>query len=319
MHKAKVVLVTPEDHDDIYEFLPTLFYLREKYEEVELNVISDRSFDSELSHLPFKVVNYVVAKKELGAIGSLKLAHKLTNLFNITHFYNYRSGIGAINFGRSLKATNRVGYKDPVGKLFYTKMLERNTGLAPSLQYLELVQEDESSLVNKVSLDLESKLPENFFHSKDHDPFIFMALGDLKQDDHKYILIKDILGQLTNQKVIMWSAEKNQHHIDLLEAHPNIIDATGVDYGQIHQYILTSQGIITDQLNVARLSTLIGVDHFMICREDYRQREISAFSFVLSLLHFDEKEIRYIEGAEQLKEMNQVHEVMDLIHEKFNL
>ena len=57
----------------------------------------------------------------------------------------------------------------------------------------------------------------------------------------------------------------------------------------------------------------------MICREDYRQREISAFSFVLSLLHFDEKEIRYIEGAEQLKEMNQVHEVMDLIHEKFNL
>lgn len=319
MDKIKVVVLLPEDYEDIYEFFPSFIYLKELYEDLELNIVSDQNCRSELSHLPFKVRHYSVEKKDLSAIGSLKLAHKLTDLFNITHFYNYRTGIGALNFARSLKAHETIGFSDPVGNLLYCRSVEEDKAKCPSMRYLDLVKEESKAPSLRVNYIETEKLPENFFKSDSHDPFVFIALGNLEADEYRFGLVRDCLRQLGNQKIILWSPSKNLHHQDILESCPNIIDATEVNYTQIHQYIINAKGVLTDLLGIARLTCFIGVDHFLIDRNDHRAHGIPAFHFVLSQLNFDENEIRYIEGEEQLKEMKEASELGDLFHEKFNL
>ncbi len=300
MHKDKVVILLAENHEDIYELFPALFYLNSSLVEPQINIISDKDFNDQLSHLPFKTINFAIDKKDLGLVGSFKLAHKLQDIFNVTHFYNFRDGMGAANFGRSLKAKNNF------------KALVNQT-------FLDVIADD---VVDKVSYHEGEKLPENFFKSQTHDPFLFIAMSDLSEDDRRFILVKEILSELTDlkdQRIIMWTDELNAHHLDLLSSFPQIINASEVGYQQIHHYILTCKGIFTDRLDVARLSSYIGVDHFLLSRKDYRNSLIPEFPFVLSQLNFDNEEIRYTEGAEQLKEMKKVHEIMDLIHEKFNL
>lgn len=319
MHKIKAVVLLPDSCNDIYEFFPTFIYLKELHGDFELNIVSDRDFNQELCDLPFKVCHYVVEKNDLGAIGSLKLAHKLTDIFNITYFYNYRSGIGALNFARTLKAKETIGFSDPVANLLYTRCVDEDKAKYPSVRYLDLVKEEGVSPPLRVNYLEKEKLPENFFKSNSHEPFIFVALGDLGEDDLRYSLFKGCISQLDGQKMIVWSSTKNFHHEDLFQSFPHLVDATEVSYSQIHQYILMAKGVLTDQLNVARLSCFIGVDHFLLDRRDYRANGIPAFSFVLSQLNFDENEIRYIEGEEQLKEMKDVAELVDLFHEKFNL
>lgn len=319
MHKVKAVVLLPKDCSDIYEFFPFFIYIKELYESLELNIISDKSFEEELSHLPFKVCHYPVDKKDFGAIASLKLGHKLKEVFNITYFYNFRSGIGAINFARSLKAKEVIGFSDLVGKLLYSKSVVEDKNKYSSMRYLDLVKDEKKLPSLRVKYQKKEALPENFFKSGPHEPFLFFAVGDLSEDERRYELLRDCLSELTNQKVILWSAFRNLHHCDLFKNFTNIVDATGVDYRQIHHYILMSKGVFTDQINVARLSSFIGVDHFLLDRVDHRDHAIPSFSFVLSQLNFDNEEIRYFEGGELLKEMKEAHEVLDLIHEKFNL
>jgi len=319
LHKVKVVVLLPEDCKDIYEFFPTFIYLKELYEDLELNIVSDYDFKDELSDLPFKVYNHYVEKKYLGAIGSLKLAHKLTDLFNINYFYNYRTGVGALNFARSLKACETSGFSDPVGNLLYSRSVVEDKEKYPSDRYLDLVKEEEKIPSLKINYIEEGKLPDNFFQSNTHKPFIFIALGNLGKDERRYHLLKDCIKQLENQRLILWSPSKDLHHQDILQSFPQMIDATQVSYTQVHQYIVSAKGVLTDQLNIARLSCFIGVDHFILDRNDHRPHGIPAFRFVLSQLNFDENEIRYIEGEEQLKEICSVDEIGDLFHEKFNL
>lgn len=320
MHKNKVVVLLPEDHEDIYEFFPAIFYLSKTLENPELNIVSDHDFSRELLHLPFKTINYFVSKDDLGVMGSLKLHHKLKELFNISHFYNYRSSIGAFNFGRSLKAKNKIGFKDALGKIFYTEERELDISKYPSEQYLDLVLDPSINFsFNKINYNEEIQLPNNFFKSQVHEPFIFLAMGTLEGDENLYLLIKEITEKLTHQRIILWSNQKNGHHQDLLDTFPTLIDATGVEYKNLPQYILTCKGVITDQLNVARLATFIGVDHFFITRKDYKNRKIPHFPFVLGQLYCNEDEIFYTEAEESLKEMKTASEVLDIIHEKFNL
>ncbi len=319
MHKAKAVVVLPENCNDIYEFFPALIYLDKLHEDLELSIIADNDFQSELSHLPFKTYHYPVEKSEFGPLASLKLAHKLKEIFNTTHCYNFRQGLGAINFVRSLKAKEMIGFSDPIGNLLYTRAVDEDKSKYPSMRYLDLVKDESQAPELRVKFVESEKLPENFFKSETHDPFIFLAVGDLCEDEFRFSLLEKCLEELKSQKVIMWSSHRNLHHVELFRSFPNIVDATEVHFSQIHHYILMSKGVLTDQIKVARLSTFIGVDHFLFDRIDHRDHSIPSFSFVLSQLNYDDHEIRYIEGGEQLKEMKEAHEVLDLIHEKFNL
>ena len=321
----KIVLLLPEGPFDIFQLFPALHFLHENGgEETELSLITESDYSKELSHLNFKIQNFVVDQKDLSALGAIKLAHKLDDLFNITHFVNLRKGVAGHTLGKSLKAKNRISPKSMMGKVVNTHQVEVNENKSMSEQYLELVQQiyDEDIENFKVRLKVngeEDHLPENFFKSQTNEPFIFFALSDLSDDEQKYSLVEGVWTSLTDQKKILWTNEKNAHHEKILETQVKSVDATEVDFVDIHHYILNSSGVITDELSVARLCCYYGVDHFLISRLDHRQAQVKAFEFVLAQFLLGDKEHLYTEGNEELKEMDDISLLIDIIHEKFNL
>jgi hypothetical protein len=236
---------------------------------------------------------------------SIKFAHKLKDVFNISHVFNLDTSLGSISFTKSLRPKNSYGVKSQVTGLIYDKEFNK-----PSLlEMLDYVIEEK---VEKAFYfdEVESASAENFFKESEVGPFLFVAVDGLQKEAVDIII--SLLKVVEDKKIIVWSSSTNENTVGLLNSRKDIINASEVGVEFLYRYISTAFGVITDRVDVARLSNYFLRENFIIGREEVLvANPLMVNKTVSILLNQDSYLLDYSNGQQEKK--NDSDEVISII------
>jgi hypothetical protein len=301
----RVVVIAPSHQIDFFEILSFHCALKRYLGVTDFTVIAE--------YLPEKTTEFLVKgirlikreKSDFGMLESIKFAHKLKDVFNISHVFNLDTSLGSISFTKSLRPKNSYGVKSQVTGLIYDKEFNK-----PSLlEMLDYVIEEK---VEKAFYfdEVESASAENFFKESEVGPFLFVAVDGLQKEAVDIII--SLLKVVEDKKIIVWSSSTNENTVGLLNSRKDIINASEVGVEFLYRYISTAFGVITDRVDVARLSNYFLRENFIIGREEVLvANPLMVNKTVSILLNQDSYLLDYSNGQQEKK--NDSDEVISII------
>lgn len=317
----KFVIIPKKDEDNLYKLLPLMTGLYKSYEDLEINIVHTQNLEAQLSVIPFKINFYFVDEKDFGPVSSVKLAAKASDLFNITHTLVYRSEVGVLQFAKSIKAKNRLGWKSLVNDVFLTESIEK----AGNESYLSLVAKSRAlnidlSAVGELLNLKDTKVPENFFKESGANPFLFVSCDNFSDDNVIRQLISNLSQGLSDKRLIVWSRQDSALLKDLASEKGCVIDASAADETMLHHYVTRCQGFISSIDWHCHMSCFLGVASYYLSEsapafiENFKYRP--EWIAIVNKNSFSFKDRGENEG--EVSELN-IDELTNMILEELNL
>ena len=302
----KIVVIAPPLVDD---FVSLLSFVRSMMTELEAEDSTIIYFEknSNVANFLTKGIRLVHREeKDLGLLESVRFAHKLDEVFNITHLFNLDTSIGSISLARSMKANHCLGMKGPVTNLLYEFEFMEPLPIPMG----EAILERELTRASFFH-EGESAVTENFFKEKRSEPFFFVALNDFTADS--FLVLEQLLVSLGRTKVIFWSPSNNEHKDEVFRRHPHITDASEVEEKLIYKYINASFGVLTDRPDIARVSNYFLKENFYFTEKVALKPDPLMVNKTVSVLNHERNQfvLDYSNGESESKD--NANAVVDII------
>lgn len=317
----KFVIIPKKDEDNLYKLLPLITGLYKSYEDPEINIVHTQNLETQLSVIPFKANFHFVDERDFGPVSSVKLAAKVSDLFNITNTLVYRSEVGVLQFAKSIKAKNRLGWKSLINDVFLTESIEKGN----SESYLSLVAKSKTLNIDFNELGellnlKDKKVPENFFKESGTNPFLFVSCDNFSSDNVIRQLISNLSQSLNDKRIIVWSRQDSALLKDLASEQDCVIDASAADESMLHHYVTRCHGFVSSIDWHCHMSCFLGVTPYYLSNS--APAIIESFKYhpewiaIVNENSFTFKNRRESEG--EVSELN-IDELTNTILEELNL
>ena|GEM_PF-3769417 len=314
----KFVILPERTIEDYFELFPLIFLIKRDFVNAEINLVCFENYSKDIfNFLPFKVKVHKVSSGDLGPLKSFRLAEKLNDIFNITHFINFSDDLGSLNFGKALKPNFFVGFKSIKSKPFYTSTIEKPTFQNQYKQYKYLYCESfKKEETIKAEPEQVLAQPENFFKSEVGEPFIFIPFLAKDISPELSEVLVEIARTLEGQRVIYWADEDCPLREDFRKVFPSFIDASEAPFASLDKYVMLSKGVLSPSRLIAQLSCYFGVVNFFLSISVNSSKNSAIYDFDIPIheLILKNKNEVVIDN-----EVISTTGLIDLLHKEFNL
>ncbi|GEM_PF-2714560 len=326
MHK--ILIIPRKEERNLYNLLPLIkgieIYFNGLEEDFKIHFLHNSDLSKQTALLKGRLNFHVFEEKKLGPLGSLKVAQKQNDLFNLSHSFCFRDDVGAVTLNKYLKAKNRYGYDSLQGKLVNTHTLSSQEGMSDKDYYYKLVEHflkvPNETTVETLKGDLKnySEVRENFFKAQEIPSFIFLAFDKIEAESEAHLLLQNMVNNF-DQNIYLWVEEMTEtaHHI--LTDNSKVLDISEVDPRGFDAYLEKCLGVITNEEWVSEMASYFGVDSLLFECDSFVKRDFPHPNVTLVQTRgagiYD---LLIIDGEELIKEVN-IDKLADHIHEAFSL
>lgn len=264
----KVLILLPPE-DQTFEVLPFLISLHTHLNEPEINLLATYPQNSAYDYVSLELKYYQVKEEELGLIYCGQLAHRLHDIFNISHFFSLRESARYAYVGRAFRSNKKVGFAKGLKKVVFDHSLEYEDSLNLDESYLRLLSSYLGKDIGTVVIEREDRdLETNLFLLAKEYPFIEELYDEL--DDH--INFADIIEKKSEE------GEENKEAI----------------WSELNG----ARFVVTDQLWFARLACLYGINHVFITEDERQVKPLKSLGKKLNILRLSDNQPKYFIGED---------------------
>jgi ADP-heptose:LPS heptosyltransferase len=321
--RKKLLIRLGEGVETALASFPFLHAIHQEWEDAEINVILSEDQRPLLDFLPFMVRTYVLDEGKNNFLGIHKFAYNLKDVFNIDIYFDLAEGLKSSFLGKSFKATDRVGWQTRWNKFFLTHGFEQKENLKQDRLYLELLENylDKSFKELKIIGKEPEESPENFFGAHSPEPYLLLGLDLCEEKVEETSFWKEVFGELSEKKVILWSEEDVQcsQKEELVKDKELHVLAQHMDLKSLSTYFNYTQGVITTKPWLARLANYYGVDTLLLTNSFREVPFLEHYQGQLNLVQFEKGQTSYALLGEDERALDGIGPFVDLIHEKFHI
>lgn len=330
----KILVKLPRNNSEVFSTFPFLVTLSEEFPKAEINIISEDNGSAALTYLPFKLKVFERPAHKVSLIETHHYCANLHDIFNIDLYFDLENSLNSAFMGFNFRAKERVGYEVKWNKYFLTKRFPDIPGLSTekkAMKLLELTLEknladvriskskESGSIVEKV--DALFKLP-------DPPKFIMIMLDNFINVSRQIETWKAFFDSFENQKFVIWSKDDEGVISDLFASidlgKNNLYMHRGIDPKEMIYLMGKVQGVITNNIWAEGLCTYFGIEFMSFLESEDSLPQYDYFKFkprrviINPIVATTPSPIKVI-YLDEVREMEVMNELVDLIHFNFKL
>lgn len=300
---------------------PFFHVLCSKYPDSELNVIVNSDLFDLYKVLPFDLKLHSFPDDKDTLFGIHHYSYNLFDVFNIDIFFDLQNTFKSSFMGFCFRAHERIGIETGFNKFFLTKKHSKRDELFFDKYYLDII---ESYLnVKNENLKIAASNDSNnvvYLNAKKEKKSFLVIINDIASKG----LWKSFFDSFFEQNFLVWYRGKNE---ELFEEFQKELDNKN-SYKMICQkglfvelldFMSDVSCAFTDEFWTASISSYYGVQSFVFLEELVQIPELSHFSLVPSIVHFDSKLPVSLTIKNERKQIDDMSGLVDSIHEILKL
>lgn len=308
----KILVKCPIGRFSILESFEFLHNLKNDFPEAQIFNICEKGEKFLFDILPFEVHAFEIPPEKSSYLGIHHWIKNLHDIFNIDMYFDLEESLRSNFIAAHYKAQYRIAQENNLNKFVYTHLLKPIEGLRNSDRFLNLLNFEEKKYKVPTEIEVKGEVVgiikpeevENFFEAKEVEPFVFIPLSSLDDNFEKFTFWQQLILNLNNHKLIIWTEESGPS-VDMLKEMTNekVVVASEMDPATLSAYFNHAVAVISDNPIYASLSTYYQINSVLIPEENSEDNE--AIEFKGKVL--------------KLKKENGVDQVSDQLHEFYNL